>query len=453
MTQEQGTVAESLPTLCDDAARGAILPPTGPLFQGSRRRIAYGLTLHGLAATQVLHIPEGELGTLSDHRLVLSQFDACASEMLVGPSRRRRRLSTSCPEDFTFPPEDERLFQSLLDTDLDEAWCFASNWAPQYPRRRKDFDRDLDQSPALRAMRRLLRKLQLCTTRDWDRPLLQACRRLCVTVRAFVPTLPHLVCGGSEAVTVVARLVEDMAAEEKALHLKRWRSRCNSDIHVVRSFIKNAALTPDGWHPAIAVRTQAEMWIDKWTAKGEPDLQAVAAVLRDIPRPQPVSLDFTLTGDDLRRATQAMQRKTGGPDDWQPTDLIHLPRSWFSWMARLWMAILRSGKVPIGWKQARVALLWKSRQRTRPISLLNAIWRAGTRVLQARLAPWIETWADFHSARLLSPLRQPFTCGSPHMDSEFVTPLPGPRSGSRMRSLRCLVSLALTRATLKLSLP
>ena len=126
---------------------------------------------------------------------------------------------------------------------------------------------------------------------------------------------------------MVARLVEDMAAEEKALHLKRWRSRCNSDIHVVRSFIKSradqqlaweaqpedAALTPDGWHPAIAVRTQAEMWIDKWTAKGEPDLQAVAAVLRDIPRPQPVSLDFTLTGDDLRRATQAMQRKNRWP--------------------------------------------------------------------------------------------------------------------------------------------
>ena len=433
MTQEQGTVAELLAAnvvrACDDAARGAILPPTGPLYQGSRRRrIDYGLTLHGLAATQVLHIPEGEVGTLSDHRLVLYQFDACAPEMLVGPSRRRCRLSTPCPEDFAFPPEDESLFQSLLDTDLDEAWCFASNWAedllfepgdrhccprsaewiPQYPRRRKDFDRDLDQSPALRAMRRLLRKLQLCTIRDWDRPLFQACRRLCVTVRAFVPTLPHLVCGSSEAVTVVA----DMAAEEKALHLKRWRSRCNSDIHVVRSFIKSradqqlaweaqpedAALTPDGWHRAIAVRTQAEMWIDKWTAKGEPNLQAVAAVLSDIPRPQPVSLDFTLTGDDLRRATQAMQRKTGGPDDWQPTDLIHLPRSWFSWMARLWMAILRSGKVPIGWKQARVALLWKSRQRTRPISLLNAIWRAGTRVLQARLAPWIETWADFHSA-------------------------------------------------------
>eukprot|EP00439_Symbiodinium_sp_Y106_P001521 s14176_g1.t1 len=203
-----------------------------------------------------------------------------------------------------------------------------------------------------------------------------------------------------------------MAAEEKALHLKRWRSRCNSDIHVVRSFIKSradqklaweaqpedAALTPDGWHPAIAVRTQAEMWIDKWTAKGEPDLQAVAAVLRDIPRPQPVSLDFTLTGDDLRRATEAMQRKTGRPDDWQPTDLIHLPRSWFSWYRAETYAILRSGKVPIGWKQARVALLWKSRQRTRPISLLNAIWRAGTRVLQARLAPWIETWADFNSA-------------------------------------------------------
>ena len=230
MTQEQGTVAELLAAnvvrACDDAARGAILPPTGPLYQGSRRRrIDYGLTLHGLAATQVLHIPEGEVGTLSDHRLVLYQFDACAPEMLVGPSRRRRRLSTSCPEDFAFPPEDERLFQSLLDTDLDEAWCFASNWAedllfepgdrhccprsaewiPQYPRRRKDFDRDLDQSPALRAMRRLLRKLQLCTTRDWDRPLLQACRRLCVTVRAFVPTLPHLVCGGSEAVTSSTR--------------------------------------------------------------------------------------------------------------------------------------------------------------------------------------------------------------------------------------------------------
>ena len=54
--------------------------------------------------------------------------------------------------------------------------------------------------------------------------------------------------------------------------------------------------------------------------------------------------------------------------------------------------------MPSIWRRARVALIWKSRRGTRPITLLNAIWRAGARVIQSQLKPWVRSWCDHRSA-------------------------------------------------------
>ena len=222
LVQHEGLVAEvlqcGLALACDDAARGEELPCAGP---GSRRRrIDYGIALNGLVSTEVLHIPEGEVGALSDHRAVVYHFDADAPEMLSGAPRRRTRLPEPCPEDFVFPVEAEARFHELLQQGVDAAWAFASDWAerllfeearedqvlrsgqwnPRRPRRRRDNDRDLDQSPGLRALRRLLRKLQLCVCRPRDVPLHRACAAACAKARSLVPELPRLQCGSALAV-------------------------------------------------------------------------------------------------------------------------------------------------------------------------------------------------------------------------------------------------------------
>ena len=437
LTQQEGLVAEvvqsGLAFACDDAARGEELPCTGPVRDGRRRRrIDYGLTLHGLVATEVLRVPEAEVGALSDHLAVVYQFDATAPEMLSGVPRRRSRLPEPCPDDFHFPAEVEAHFQELLQQGVDEAWTFASDWAerllfeeprddqvprsemwsPGRPRRRRDNDRELDQSPGLRALRRLVRKLQLCVHRPWDVPLQRACIASCIATRSLVPELPRLACGSTEAVQQVEGLVTEVAKREKQLHLSHWKERMQFDVGKVRAYVKRKADeqlafeqeppaladTSGGWHPAVAVHEQAKLWEQVWTAGEPPDLEQVDRVLRAVARPPEVPVTFAVGAEELRCATLAMKHKAAGADDWLPCDLAALPRAWFDWAALIWDRILAQGRVPSLWRRAKVALLWKSRRGTRPITLLNAIWRAGARVIQAQLRPWVQSWCDHRSA-------------------------------------------------------
>ena len=436
-TQEEGFIAEAIQRgmvhACDTAARGEDLPPTGPPHQGvgRRRRIDYGLTLRDFLATEVFHVPEVEIGALSDHRVVVYQFEGDAPDTLTSPPRRRTPHPDPCDRDFVFPGEAEARFRALLAEDLDGAWSYLSDWAehllfepaegaqvprsqlwdPERMRRRRDTDHELDQSPGLRALRRLLRKLQVCVHRPWDGALTSKCQAACGKARAFFPGLPRLR-GSLEAAQMVEKLVAEESQRERNLHLQRWRERMDQDLGAVRSYVKRRAAEqlaweqelPDlqqasgGWHPALAVREQAEVWTTTWTRPFSGNLDEIDAVLQEVPRPPPVDLQITIEADDLWRATSAMRGKAAGADGWLPTELLQLPEAWFRWAAQLWTQILRSGRVPGQWKRARVALLWKTRRRTRPITLLCSLWRAGTRVLQAQLGPWIASWADHTAA-------------------------------------------------------
>lgn len=78
----------------------------------------------------------------------------------------------------------------------------------------------------------------------------------------------------------------------------------DQDLGAVRSYVKRRAAEqlaweqepPDlqqasgGWHPALAVREQAEVWTSTWSRPftGNPD--EIDEVLRDVPRPPPVDL-------------------------------------------------------------------------------------------------------------------------------------------------------------------
>ena len=93
LVQEEGELAALLQAnvvhACDEAAWGQDLPPTGPVFKGSRRRrVDYAVSVGDIHATAVHHVAEEEVGRLSDHRLVFYSFDVEAPPSLRGPRRR-----------------------------------------------------------------------------------------------------------------------------------------------------------------------------------------------------------------------------------------------------------------------------------------------------------------------------------------------------------------------------
>ena len=64
----------------------------------------------------------------------------------------------------------------------------------------------------------------------------------------------------------------------------------------------------------------------------------------------------------------------------------------------LWNEAIRKGEVPGQWAEARVVLLWRKNGKTRPISLLSMVWRAGAKALARRLKPWCGSWASCFDA-------------------------------------------------------
>ena len=439
LTQEEGEIATMIQSdaihPCDAAAKGRGLPPTGPKYNGSRRRrIDYGVTLGGLFASSVDHCPEQLTADLSDHLAVEYGFDLTAPVALRAPPRRCTFLQEMPASDIEFTLEDEQAFAGFLEADdLDGAWALASDvaenllfepassdkvrrrcaeWQPVAPSSRPSQEAELDGSCGLRALRRLLKKLQLCNMRPWDSQLLRRTAAACAHVRTLLPQLPYLECGTITAVTTVSKLVDGLTKSEREAHLEWWRQRTAVDESVVRSYVKkrademvaweqappDAALVEDGWHPAEAVREQARQWTEKWQRPFNPDLSIIDGVLAEVPRPAEHPIAFEFTAEALWESMRSMRSKTGGTDGWMPRDLLLLPRAWYRWAARLWEAILRIGRVPTSWCKARVVLLWKPQKRTRPITLLNAVWRAGAKCLQHQLRPWVESWCDHGDA-------------------------------------------------------
>ena len=61
----------------------------------------------------------------------------------------------------------------------------------------------------------------------------------------------------------------------------------------------DAALVEDGWHPAEAVREQAQQWTEKWQRPFNPDLSMIDGVLAEVPRPAEHPIAFELTAEAL----------------------------------------------------------------------------------------------------------------------------------------------------------
>ena len=65
--------------------------------------------------------------------------------------------------------------------------------------------------------------------------------------------------------------------------------------------------------------------------------------------------DVHFDGHLLRRRARKAKRKAGGLDGWTGELVAALPLDFFDKLARLWTAIVKGGKLPLGWKQVGVA--------------------------------------------------------------------------------------------------
>ena len=151
-----------------------------------------------------------------------------------------------------------------------------------------------------------------------------------------------------------------------------------------------------GSHPALEVDRQAREWEAKWSTRPHGGVASLAPVLAEVPRPPRCTVEFA---DELRSATAKMKGSSAGPDAWTAEALLSLPRGWWVHAASLWNTVVRCGVAPASWTRGRTCLIWKDASRTRPITVLPVIWRAGARLMNQRLRVWASSW------------QQTFDCG------------------------------------------
>ena len=147
-------------------------------------------------------------------------------------------------------------------------------------------------------------------------------------------------------------------------------------------------------HPAVAVKAVAADLRAKLAPASfaSVDVQAMRDLLRPLPRPAATTVSSCITPEALQHAMRAMKHRASGPDSWKPQHLHLLPFRWWEWTARLWNVCLSCGDIPAVWAQARIVMIKKTKGGFRPLTVSQAIWRAGARVVNANLATWIASW-------------------------------------------------------------
>ena len=232
-----------------------------------------------------------------------------------------------------------------------------------------------------------------------------------------MPELPfYETMGDDDFFTEVQALADAYAREEHEACRRQWKQRARRDPAVVRAFVKrradqlleweakrSKAPTPtSGRHPAREVQLQENIWMDKWTTSEEVQttdhLARVDAILEHVPRPVAAPCDFRLTPETLKQAVRAMKHKAAGPDHWSGPALLALPWKWWVMASRVWDLVLDSGVVPDAWARGRTVLLFKPNGKTRPLTILPLIWRAGARCLNCKLKAWCDSWRSHRDA-------------------------------------------------------
>ena len=110
------------------------------------------------------------------------------------------------------------------------------------------------------------------------------------------------------------------------------------------------------------------------------------------PATQAAEREIHFDGHLLRRRARKAKHKAGGLDGWSGELVAALPLDFFNHLARIWTAIVNRGKLPLRWKQVRVAGIPKPDGGLRPLALTQMAWRLGASEMLAQLRPWFSSW-------------------------------------------------------------
>ena len=407
----------------DGCCPGEELPATGPVYRGRRRRrIDYALQHPQLHACELRHL-DGP----SDHTVVAYSYDFAAPLSRRGPRRRAFR------EDLDMVGIAKALeawdpgpyYQALDSGDLDHAWTLlsdvaedllcdtdsratprAANWLPSEPAVVKT-GKCLVRSAGLRALLKLAERTRVALQRPFDGPLRRRIVRSLRGVRALVPELGFFQDVDAQMAQEVEALVNTYSGQEAEAAKQAWKQRADSDLGVARAYVKRRAdalalrdrelaaghIPASGRHPAVEVEVQEQVWMDKWAAKPHGTMDEVDSILAHVPQPAELrDFRFEFTGANLKAAVAKMRNKSPGPDGWAAKSLLGLPRLWWDWAALLWTRCLDLSRVPQAWTKGRTALLWKDSGKSRPITVLPIIWRAGGKLMVRQLREWAQSW-------------------------------------------------------------
>ncbi|CAE7302863.1 gcs-1 [Symbiodinium sp. CCMP2592] len=422
----QGTVLAG-----DECARGRPLPATGPVnAQGVRsRRIDFAVNHRDLPAVSVDHFT----CDFSDHLGVHYSYALDAPCPLVGPKRCKPRddLQSSDLESRCAQIDAGPFASALEQNDLDGAWRFlsdtaelllcepcsaecvprASSWEPVAHSAAGRAGKQLVKSEGLRLLLRLRARLQVLSHRTNDALLVARIRRSLRSTRLKVPSLPFARDGDELSLLPhVAQLVETFMQQEEEARKQMWRTRTRADLPRARSFVKRRADEQLAWerqlpdvaspgdpaHPAVAVAAVAKDLRAKLCPASfrAVDMQAMRDLLRPLPRPASSEVVPNITPEALRRSMQSMRHRAAGPDAWKPGLLCSMPDLWWVWTSQLWNRCLACCDVPAQWAQARVVMIKKIKGGFRPLTISQAVWRAGARILNAQLSDWIGSWSS-----------------------------------------------------------
>ncbi|CAE7226893.1 gcs-1 [Symbiodinium sp. CCMP2592] len=413
----------------DECARGRPLPATGPVnAQGVRsRRIDFAVNHRDLPAVSVDHFTRD----FSDHLGVHYSYALDAPCPLVGPKRCKPRddLQSSDLESRCAQIDAGPFASALEQNDLDGAWRFlsdtaelllcepcsaecvprASSWEPVAHSAAGRAGKQLVKSESLRLLLRLRARLQVLSHRTNDALLVARIRRSLRSTRLKVPSLPYARDGDELSLLPhVAQLIETFTQQEEEARKQMWRTRTRADLPRARSFVKRRADEQLAWerqlpdvaspgdpaHPAVAVAAVAKDLRAKLCPASfrAVDMQAMRDLLRPLPRPASLEVVPNITPEALRRSMQSMRHRAAGPDAWKPGLLCSMPDLWWVWTSQLWNRCLACCDVPAQWAQARVVMIKKIKGGFRPLTVSQAVWRAGARILNAQLSDWIGSW-------------------------------------------------------------
>ncbi|CAE7475726.1 L96 [Symbiodinium sp. CCMP2592] len=427
LTQQHHVLLEYLSSgivVAGDACRpGEDLPATGPVYHGRRRRrIDFALQHPQLLACAVQH-SNGP----GDHLTVSYDFDFTAPRMRKGPRRRPHKADLDVGQlAAQLDSWDQAPFRQALEHGaLDRAWALLSDvaeellctedpravprsteWLPSEPAVGK-LRKGPVGSPSLCALHKLVARLRVAMHRPFDQTLRARILRSLRGVRTLVPELPFFHEVDQTMTDVIERLVCTYEKQEAEAAKKAWQRQTREDLATARTYIKRRAeavarraqeglaegLPDNGRHPALEVDVQEQVWLDKWAAQPSPDNAAVDHILDQVPRPAAMQdFCFDISGAKLKAAAASMRHKSSGPDGWTAAALTQLPQSWWQFAAALWARCLELGRVPLLWTRGRSSLLWKDNGRSRPITVLPVLWRAGTKVMNAQLRQWARSW-------------------------------------------------------------